>query len=492
MTAPGRRYTFPPLERRGVILGFGPVQLGVFGAAALLSVIILRALPTVTGLVLASAVIAAAGAGGCWMISGRPPAMWLPLVVRWAWRRSTWSGRSEAPIRGALLSDPRASISPPPVVAGVRLIDAPGMLADEPLGVIQDTRAGTFAAAVAVRGRAFSLLDQSDKEQRLSAWGAVLAGLCREGNPIHRLQWIERTVPADRLALRRYLDEAGQPATGSCRASYEELVNGTGPVGQHHQVLIVLAVRPRLSNRLGRPRSGRPLYRDRPAAASALLRRELRLLRGQLDAADVTVDGCLTTADLTRVIREAIDPQAVRGAGHKPEAEVEPWPLAVDEGWSAYRSDGAWHATYWIAEWPRIEVGPDFLSPLLLGSSGRRSVSLVMTPIGPVEAARQVEAARTADAADEQLRQRAGFLATARRRRQAEGVMRRESELAEGHGEFRFSGYVTVTVAERGELDDACAEVEQCARQANLELRRLYGQQQEAFTWTLPIARGLS
>jgi hypothetical protein len=115
-----------------------------------------------------------------------------------------------------------------------------------------------------------------------------------------------------------------------------------------------------------------------------------------------------------------------------------------------------------------------------------------MAPVGPAEAARQVEAARTADAADEQLRRRAGFLATARRRRQAEGVMRRESELAEGHGEFRFSGYVTVTVSERGELDDACAEVEQCARQANLELRRLYGQQQAAFTWTLPLARGLS
>ena len=103
-----------------------------------------------------------------------------------------------------------------------------------------------------------------------------------------------------------------------------------------------------------------------------------------------------------------------------------------------------------------------------------------------------MEAARTADIADDQLRRRAGFLATARQRRQAEGVLRREAELAEGYGEFRFSGYVSVTVAERGDLDDACAETEQCARQANLELRRLYGQQQQAFSWTLPLARGLS
>jgi hypothetical protein len=493
MITSGRRYSFPALERRGVILGLGPAQLSVFGAAALLAVIVLRALPTVTGLLLAGTVIGAAGACGCWLVSGRPPSAWLPVVLGWTWRRLIWSGRSDAPTRGALVSSPRASISPPPVMAGIRLIEAPPVPAEEPLGVVQDTRVGTFAAALSVHGRSFSLLDPSDKERRLSAWAAVLAGLCREGNPIYRLQWIERTVPANRLGLRRYLDEAASPATGSCRASYEELVNRTGPVGQHHQVLIVVAVRPRLASWMGRSRSGRHLYRDRSAAACALLRRELRLLRGQLDAADVTIDGGLTAVDLAGAIRRAVDPDSVRGgAVSEPVEPTSPWPLAVDEGWSAYRSDGAWHATYWIAEWPRIEVGPDFLSPLLLGGNARRAISVVMAPVGPAEAARQVEAARTADAADEQLRRRAGFLATARRRQQAEGVMRRESELAEGHGEFRFSGYVTVTVSERGELDDACAEVEQCARQANLELRRLYGQQQAAFTWTLPLARGLS
>jgi hypothetical protein len=70
-------------------------------------------------------------------------------------------------------------------------------------------------------------------------------------------------------------------------------------------------------------------------------------------------------------------------------------------------------------------------------------------------------------------------------------VLRRESELADGHAEFRFSGYVTVGGATEAELDVACAEIEQAARQANLELRRLFGQQAEAFTWTLPLGRGL-
>jgi hypothetical protein len=94
--------------------------------------------------------------------------------------------------------------------------------------------------------------------------------------------------------------------------------------------------------------------------------------------------------------------------------------------------------------------------------------------------------------ADEQLRRRAGFLTSARRRREAEGVLQREGELADGHGEYRFSGYVTVTAGDPEELAAACAEVEQSAHQAHLDLRRLYGQQAEGFTWTLPLARGLA
>jgi hypothetical protein len=476
---PERRYSFPPLERRGLILGFGASQLALLGATAICVVVVIRALPTLTGLLLATALAAAAGAGSCWQLSGRPPSAWLPVAARWACRRAVWPRHSDAPTRGT--SSQRtgaiAPAQPPAAVAGIKLVEAPLVPGSEPLGVVKDLRAGTYAAVLAVRGGALSLLDQPDKERRLAAWGAVLAGLCRDSSPVHRLQWIERTVPSDREGLRRYVMEAAAEQTGPRRESYDELVGGAGPVGQHHEVLIVVGLRPRR-------RSGH-------ASPYDVLRRELRLLQGRLDAADLTVEGNLGPGELTHRIRAALDPAGV-APGPPPGRPGSPWPLAADEGWSAYRSDGAWHATYWIAEWPRIEVGPDFLTPLLLGCIGHRTVSVTMAPIGPAEAARQVEAARTADVADEQLRRRAGFLATARHRRQAEGVLRREAELAEGHGEFRFSGYVTVTVVERGELDDACAEMEQGARQANLEVRRLYGQQQAAFTWTLPLGRGLA
>ena len=168
-----------------------------------------------------------------------------------------------------------------------------------------------------------------------------------------------------------------------------------------------------------------------------------------------------------------------------------PWPLGTKAHWDCLQTDATWQATYWIAEWPRVEVGPDFLAPLLLGSV-RRTVSVVMEPVSPSRASRQVERARTADVADSELRRRGGFLATARRSREAELVKRRETELADGHASFRFSGYVTVTAPTHELLAEACVETEQAGGQARCELRRLFGDQERGFISTLPLCRGLA
>ena len=78
-----------------------------------------------------------------------------------------------------------------------------------------------------------------------------------------------------------------------------------------------------------------------------------------------------------------------------------------------------------------------------------------------------------------------------RKRREEENVARAEEELNEGHCAFRFSAYITVTARTERELDAACADVEQQARQSRLDVRREYGLQDVAFTYTLPLCRGL-
>jgi hypothetical protein len=477
------RYRFPPLERRGLIAGVTGTQLVVAGGGCVVALIVLRLAPSAAGAGLAVSVLAGTAAAACWNVSGRTPGGWVPIVATWWRRRAGQPEMSDVAGVGTTVAGPPRPV-PPAALAGVAITAAPDEAGSPPMGVVRDIKAGTLAAMVAVHGRSFSLLDPAEKQRRLDGWAAVLAGLCRDGGAVHRVQWVERATPGDRDGLRRYLEESGRPVGSRTRESYAELISGAGPVGQAHLTLLVLAVHLRKAARVARG-SGRG-----QAAGCAVLRRELRLLQGQLRNADLIVDRVLTAGEVAATMRAAFDP-AHGDAGRHQLAPDSSWPVASDEAWSTWRADGSWHATYWIAEWPRIEVGPDFLSPLLLATTGYRVATVVMAPVPPARAAREVEAARTADLADEQLRQKAGFLTTARRQREAEGVIRRESELADGHAEFRFSGYVTVSAATTAELDVACAEIEQAARQCNLVLRRLYGQQTEAFTWTLPLGRGL-
>ena len=361
-----------------------------------------------------------------------------------------------------------------------------------PMGVLGD--GVTYTAVLTLRPSAFALCDRDEQARRLAGWGATLAGLAREGSPVSRVQWLERTAPADDGELLRAAELAlTVPMADPLAASYLELVEAAGPATQAHEAYVAVQVDARRCPRLVKAAGGGD------DGALAVLRREVSSLAGALSGADVPVEGALIPRLLARTIRVAYDPGArpslAARTAHDPErAGVAPaaaWPAATEEDWASYRADASHHATYWVEEWPRIPVRPDFLSPLLLGTRCARTVSLVGRAALPAEAVRQVESARTHDVADEELRRRVGFISSARRRRQQEGTARREEELADGHADCRFSGYVTVSAPDADTLDAACGEVEQLAQQCRLQLTRLRGQQAEAFTFTLPLCRGL-
>jgi hypothetical protein len=132
-----------------------------------------------------------------------------------------------------------------------------------------------------------------------------------------------------------------------------------------------------------------------------------------------------------------------------------------------------------------------FMDALLGRSSAVRTVAVTFEPIPPERSTREVEAAVTRDRADRELRHRFGQSETARQRQAQDATMRRESELAAGHAEVRFSGFVTVSGRDAHDLRRASSEVLEHAARARLELHRMYGQQADAFTFTLPLCRGL-
>ncbi len=516
------RFRFSPLERRGVIAGWRGGQIASVAAGLVVGVFGLRSSPSVAGVLIALVSVAAAVAFAFWPVVGRTGDQWLPLGVRWLWVRGFGDGRQHAPgpghghrvsldlvgSHGGSSGDGsggvRYSMTPPigpvgaragrSVFGGLTVVGVPFGPASSSteVGVVIDGPSRTATAVLSVQGHSFALLGPTDQDARIAAWARVLSAMAREGSAVHRIQWIETCLPDDGGSVRNHwATHAVLGADTPAGRSYQALVDEAAPVTRRHRVVLSLSIHTAHSSRSIRA-AGRGL-----AGIGAVLGREVLALHRALDGADISVVGALGPAALSRAISETYAP--TNGAsGHvtpDPEASAGPatwpWPMAVEPHWDAVRTDATWHATYWIAEWPRVDVTPDFLGPVLF-SPLRRSVVMVMEPVSPTRAARQVAQARTADIADGELRRRGGFLVTARHTRERESVEDRDAELADGHAQFRFSGYVTLTADTRPELDAARAVLEQAAGQARIELRLLFGEQDTAFACSLPLGRGLS
>jgi hypothetical protein len=494
MTSSRLTYRFGPLEKRGLL---GPLRLGqaaAIGFGAMAAVVALDVSPSFGGAVLGTALLGMFVAVATLPVGSRTAEEWAPVVVAFASRgarrqlifRSSvatagmkWRRGQRRPV------DPPAR--PPRSLRDVHLEEVE--YRGHAIGVLSECRGHRLTAALACRGLSFALLDADAQERRLSRWGLALAGAA--GSPIRRIQWIERTAPARADELARWVHEARDPAMPlrgtPIVESYLELISGTVKAAQDHEILIAVQVD-----------AARVRNRGQANLQHALVAESERVARA-LEAAEIRVLGALRPGQLARALRSAFDPYA--GAemaaletvdpGRDGVAAAQAWPLGAREAWDHYASDGACHATYWIGGWPRVDVPPMFMDALLGSSDVVRTVSVTFEPIPPARSTRDAEAAVTRDRADRELRRRFGQGETARQRQTQEAAARREEELAAGHAEVRLAGFVTVSGRDQDELRHGCVQVLEHAARARLELHRMYGQQAEAFTFSLPLARGL-
>jgi len=523
-----RTYVFGPLEKRGVIAGLRSGQLVTIGASFIIALILLSGpLGSGVGLPLGLFVVAVGVGLSFIQPGGRGIDEWIPVMFSWGLgvvtKNNQWfstlpllgtfepersnnrvedernpgrqSRNGKGPKKDAKKAKGKNEAPLPPSLQGLTILEVPVGDGPSTIGVVKDTRLGLYTGVLAVRGDAFSLLEQDEKARRLQGWADVLGALARPSSFVSRVQWIERAVPDDGDSLNRYLAEARVQGDGSPTVrSYIDLLEEFGPIAQQHETFVAVQINAAKSGRIVKKAGGGD------KGACLVLLRELRQLADNLVGADINVDGALSPRLLALTFRNAVDPNSRRdlvrkGRSDPTRAGVAPsnaWPLATETNWDHYRTEDVFHATFWIAEWPRLEVGPDFMAPLMVRTQRTRVVSLIMEPIDATKAQREVESAHTAYLSDEELRGRAGYIPSERRRREMQGVLRREQELADGFSEYRFAGYVTVTANSLEELDEASTEIEQAAQQARIELRRLFGEQDVAFSCTLPLCRGLN
>jgi hypothetical protein len=462
MTTPVTEVRFGRLERRGLLLGLTAAQLGLVGVA-LVMVVAAGMVAGPAGIALSAPMWAAALAWALVPVGGRPLVEVLPTATAWAARRLTRTHRDLAAPNA--VADP-ASIAVPGLPARVRVTTD-----NDGAALLRCGRAPNAPITIVaeVRGRGFLLESSPAQDRRVAAWGRLLGSLCQLPDVVGA-QVIHRAVPTAGGDVRQWWTCQVAACSPWARRIVDDLVEDTR-TDTRLQCLVAVALRPRRG--------------DLDAAKTSLTE--------SLDAAELDLEAWLTPDQIVRWVRDAYDPAAPMVPSTPGGRIANIRPMGVVEEWSHARSDSAFHATYWLSEWPRAATHPSFLRPLLFGPGVQRTFTLLARPLPPGKSLREIRRARAEQLADAATRARVGRVEEEVHRAAAAELTRREEDLIAGHGDLRFTGLLAVSAPSLDELAEACASTETAAAQAGCELRRLVGQQVQAYAAaSLPLARGLS
>jgi hypothetical protein len=469
---------FSRLARRGIMLGLSLPQLVVLGIAILT---VVAALYTAGAMGLAwtsplwgtAALLAVIPAGGRKLIE------WVPIVGRWISR--TYLGQLIYR-RRVIKPRPAGTLALPGDAAPLREWEDP----ETGAAMIHDPHGQSLTAILGISHPAFVLLDPGEQQRRVAGWGRVLAATCRSGR-IARIQVSERTLPDSGTGLAEWWRTHGTDDGSWASTTYKELIERAGPAGERHATTISLALDMRAASRQIRTSGGGM------RGAAAVLRQEMTTLATALRAAELTSTGWLTPGEVAVILRSAYDPAAgpaLERHGTLGRGLATAGPVAVTETWDRLRSDSAHHAVLWINEWPRSQVYPGFLAPLVLSNGILRTLALHYTPVRADQAARDLRKKKTELISDAAQRRKIGQVEDAASTAELDDVLQQEADLTAGHGVLRVSGLVSVSAPTINDLDAAVAAIEQAAIQASCETRRLVGQQAVAFTAAaLPLCR---
>lgn len=460
---------FGRLEQRGLLLGLSMAQLAVVSAAFVVAVAAVFSAGA-AGFAVTAPVWLTLLVAGTVTIAGRPVVGWVPLLAQWQVRKLS---------RATTAVTPAATKSAPDTLVLPGLAGHLDLVRCDALGasLVLDRHAGVICGVLRVTGAGFVLDDPAAQEHKVAGWGRVLAGLCQQPAMV-RVQLLARTVPGGLAPARRWWRDHCASPTTELSMVLAGLLDG-GFVQPHaRDTLLAVALRA--------PRRHRAVT----VADIAIVTKHLEAVASSLVGANLTPAGWLDREDLAAVVRSGYDPAT---AARTEDAAVNlAGPMGVHELWSMLRTDSSVHATYWVVEWPRSEVHPTFLQPLLLGEPMPRTVTLIAEPLATARALREIRRTKAEHIADAAQRARIGQVEAESTRAEVDDLERREAELVAGHGDLRFTGLITVSATSESELEQRCAALETAAAQAMCEVRRLFGQQGQAhLAAALPLARGV-
>jgi hypothetical protein len=488
-------------EKVAFIFGLSGRRAAILAAAVLAGILPIAAVRPADGIV-CWPVAAGLAAAVFLRVAGRTTDEWLAAFV--SYQVLAFRGQHRF-ISGPFHTADEERMDLPGILAPLRILSVPAG-PDRDLAVAFNRYDRTYTAVARVRFPGIGLSDSGRREQRVAGWGALLAGLCSETNPLVRIQALQRLVPESGVALRSWHEAHLQPGTPElARQVTGELMYASTLATSRREAYLAVTLDDR------RARAAIKAAGGGETGAALVLIRHLHALGQAIGGADLEVEEWLGSRDLAEVIRTAYDPHAqIPLAGRRAvsasaaargqdtaglEAGIDPalaGPVYAEAKPGMYLHDGAASVTYWVTDWPRSQVWCTALAPLLADGSSRRSFAMIAEPLPPRIAERDVMRERTARHVAVRMRQRTGQIVPEHEQIAMEQARSQDAERAAGHGLVRFTGYLTVTVTSQADLEEACAAAEADAAAARIEIRRMWLAQDTGFALgALPLGLGL-
>ena len=355
-------------------------------------------------------------------------------------------------------------------------------------GILDGSEAGLVAERVGRRrlltavvsvsgGDRFVFSGPDEQAAQISQWGEVLKGMAAGGAGLRRLQWVERATPQPSTVQSDWSAAAmGQVSTEEWD-DYQSLHASIGMAAIHHDVYLGVQVETE--------GSGADALSEATSELAQLCEHLLAIgLRPKV----------LSRRGMATVLRRWADPAADERLacwGEESIPTTQAGPASRLVGYETVRTDGYVHRVGQIAAWPRIDVGTEWMYPLLAAAvpGSVRTVSMHLEAVSTEQAFTEVRDARTTGGMAQRKRDEKGMITTEEEERRVDEARARERELTRGFRQHRIAGLVMVSSPAEETAARAWRQAERKATECHLDLRELHARGHEGWAATLPLCR---
>lgn len=488
-----RPVRLPRRSRQGVVMGMDPWQLTFLATAALILLLFVNRFGPL-GLLFGAPVYLGFGVTALTSIRGvstpRMAALWLMKKLRHATGATTHTFRPERPQLAGTLNLPGTR-------ASLQLWDV------NELAAIYNPHDRSVSVVAELEVQGFLMHDLPERFDLAEQFDRVLGPFTQRPG-MKRVTLQERTLPTTIRAAREHYDTVRRlrdlnPDSPVAR-NYQEVMDQSERFEVAHRNYVILTLDlVALGSQLKALGGGKD-------AILALAQIESGNLADALTAAKITVRRWLAPRDVAALGRLAFDPEFAAIVQNRPEqlAGVDPvaiGPMFLDEPKGRNGivvTDSGVHTTMWVHEWPRSDSPVGFLSPVVFarhpntGEAITHILSIVLTPVPVSKALKRIRDEKKVWRGNESLRAKRGADGSAADAADWRALEQQEQEIANGHGEFQYGAYLTITAPDEERLDQAVAGMRNALSRAGMEAQVLYCQQAEALMVNaIPVGLGM-